>query len=66
MDDMSTITTWAYCFLFAREKIVAHCHNHVNTNHQELLLPDEFVYFLKLLVTRYLHEKQESGRLDYT
>lgn len=59
-DMNSTVTTWAYCFLFAREKIVAQCHNHINSNDNQEL-SDEFVYFLKLLVTHYLHEKQESG-----
>lgn len=52
----TTTTTWAYCFLFAREKLVAQCHN---SNTEEL--PDEFVYFLKLLVSHYLQEKHESG-----
>ncbi|CAO3625012.1 unnamed protein product [Mucor hiemalis] len=59
-DMNSTVTTWAYCFLFAREKIVAQCHNNINSNDNQEL-SDEFVYFLKLLVTHYLHEKQESG-----
>lgn len=64
-DINSIVTTWAYCFLFAREKIVAHCHNHVNSssNSDNGELSDEFVYFLKLLVTHYLHEKQESGMI---
>ncbi|KAG2204302.1 hypothetical protein INT47_009344, partial [Mucor saturninus] len=52
----TTTTTWAYCFLFAREKLVAQCRN---SNTEEL--PDEFVYFLKLLVSHYLQEKHESG-----
>lgn len=52
----TTATTWAYCFLFAREKLVAQCRN---SNIEEV--PDEFVYFLKLLVSHYLQEKHESG-----
>lgn len=51
--------TWAYCFLFAREKLVAQC---CNAAQNELIeLPDEFIYFLKLLVSQYLQEKHESG-----
>ncbi|KAI8067412.1 hypothetical protein BDF21DRAFT_345656 [Thamnidium elegans] len=50
----TTTTTWAYCFLFTREKIVAQC-----SNTDEL--PDDFIYFLKLLVSHYLQEKHETG-----
>lgn len=48
-------TTWAWCFLFAREKIIAQCCN------VEDELSNEIVYFLKLLVSHYLQEKHESG-----
>jgi hypothetical protein len=56
----NTTTTWAYCFLFAREKLVAQCHNQ---QYQQDDLPDEFIYFLKLLVSHYLQEKHESGNV---
>lgn len=55
MTKTTTTTTWAYCFLFAREKIVAQCRN---TDE----LPDDFIYFLKLLVSHYLQEKHETGK----
>lgn len=51
----SDITTWSYCFLFAREKLVAQCHNKCD-------LQDEFIYYLKLLVAHYLQEKQEARK----
>ena len=54
----NALSTWAYCFLFAREKIVAQCCNHGKKTDE---LPDEFVYFLKLLVSHYLQEKHDSG-----
>ncbi|KAI8092410.1 uncharacterized protein B0P05DRAFT_583654 [Gilbertella persicaria] len=48
----SSTATWSCCFLFAREKLVAQSSKD---------LPDEFVYFCKLMVTQYLQEKHESG-----
>lgn len=52
-------TTWNYCYLFAREKLVTQCHNSIDNND----LPDEFIYFLKLLVSQFMQEKHESGIL---
>ncbi|KAI8638267.1 hypothetical protein BD408DRAFT_423260 [Parasitella parasitica] len=59
--DSSTLSTltWNYCFLFVREKLVTQCHNKGNTDNNDL--PDEFVYFLKLLVSQFMQEKHESG-----
>lgn len=54
-------TTWNYCYLFAREKLVTQCHNGSNIENNEL--PDEFIYFLKLLVSQFMQEKQESGTI---
>lgn len=57
---LSTMTTtWNYCYLFAREKLVTQCHNSSNIENNDL--PDEFIYFLKLLVSQFMQEKQESG-----
>lgn len=52
-------TTWNYCYLFAREKLVTQCHNNSNIDNNDL--PDEFIYFLKLLVSQFMQEKHESG-----
>ncbi|KAI9486794.1 MAG: hypothetical protein EXX96DRAFT_471668 [Benjaminiella poitrasii] len=49
----TTTYCWSYCYLFAREKIVAQCRK----DHE---LPDEFIYFLKLSVSRYLQESMAS------
>ncbi|KAI7902331.1 uncharacterized protein BX663DRAFT_72502 [Cokeromyces recurvatus] len=46
---------WHFCYLFAREKIVAQCRN---SDHQELL-SDEYIYFLKLSVSRFLQESTQ-------
>jgi hypothetical protein len=46
----TTSSTWSLCYLFAREKIVAQSHNDPD------LLSNEFIYFLKLLVSQYLQE----------
>ncbi|KAF1804336.1 hypothetical protein V8B55DRAFT_1564493 [Mucor lusitanicus] len=51
-------TTWNYCYLFAREKLVTQCHNSSNIENNDL--PDEFIYFLKLLVSQFMQEKQDS------
>lgn len=57
---LSTITTtWNYCYLFAREKLVTQCHNGSDIENNDL--PDEFIYFLKLLVSQFMQEKHESG-----
>ncbi|KAI8974746.1 hypothetical protein BDB01DRAFT_390655 [Pilobolus umbonatus] len=53
--------SWAYSFLFAREKMVAQCQN--SDKHP---LPDEFVYFLRIMVSHYLKEKREKSHLKNT
>ncbi|EIE87887.1 hypothetical protein RO3G_12598 [Rhizopus delemar RA 99-880] len=49
----TSVSTWAYCFLFAREKVVAQCSN---SSLSEIEVPEELVYFLKLLVSHYMKE----------
>ncbi|KAI9267398.1 hypothetical protein BY458DRAFT_490546 [Sporodiniella umbellata] len=56
-NESSILSTWAHCFLFAREKIVSHCSN-INLTKDEL--PDQFVYFLKLLVSHYSKERYSN------
>ncbi|CAO3704098.1 unnamed protein product [Rhizopus stolonifer] len=55
-NETSVSSTWAHCFLFTREKVVAQCSNN-NLPKDEL--PDQFVYFLKLLVSHYLKERSQ-------
>ncbi|OBZ83456.1 hypothetical protein A0J61_08496 [Choanephora cucurbitarum] len=57
---LDTVDTWSRCFLFAREKLV------VEASHQSNHAPDEFVYFLRLLVSHYLLEKHEIATPQHT
>jgi hypothetical protein len=51
----TTTSTWSFCCLFAREKIVAQSNNSFDSN----LISNEFIYFVKLLVSQYLQESRK-------
>ncbi|KAF7727800.1 hypothetical protein EC973_007031 [Apophysomyces ossiformis] len=52
---------WTHSFLFAREKIVAKCFN-LDLSHEEHDVSEEFLYFLKLLVSQHINERSEQRR----